>query len=163
MLVYCYDEETKEFLYSEEAHIDPLETELKGENVYLLPANATFEKPLEAKEGFKVIFNGVDWFYEEISQPEPEPEPLPPTKEEQIAARQEAYKAEVDPVTCQIQRLGDEEQTPEVIAEIARLVEERKTKVAEIKARYPYPAEPVEEELAKDSNNGVVELYSMEI
>ena len=68
-----------------------------------------------------------------------------PTMEEQIAARQEAYKAEVDPITCHIQRLGDEEQTAEIIAEIARLVEERKAKVKEIKARYPYPAEPIEE------------------
>lgn len=69
------------------------------------------------------------------------PEPLPPTKEEQQKARQEAYRAEVDPITCHIQRLSDEEQTPEVIAEIASLVEERKAKVEEIKARYPYPVE----------------------
>lgn len=61
MLVYHYDEETKEFLYSEEAHIDPLETELKGENVYLLPANATFEKPLEKEDGKAVVFDGDTW------------------------------------------------------------------------------------------------------
>lgn len=73
------------------------------------------------------------------------PEPLPPTKEEQQQARQQAYQAEVDPITCHIQRLGDEEQTPEVIAEIASLIEERKAKVEEIKARYPYPVEPIEE------------------
>lgn len=72
-------------------------------------------------------------------------EVLVPTKEEQQKARQEAYKAEVDPITCHIQRLGDEEQTPEVIAEIAALVEERKAKVEKIKQRYPYPDKPVEE------------------
>lgn len=72
-------------------------------------------------------------------------EPLPPTKEEQQKAREEAYIAEVDPITCHIQRLGDEEQTPEVIAEIAQLVEERKAKVEEIKQRYPYPVEESEE------------------
>ena len=64
-----------------------------------------------------------------------------PTKEEQQKARENAYKAEVDPITCHIQRLGDEEQTPEVIAEIASLVEERKAKVEEIKQRYPYVSE----------------------
>ena len=90
------------------------------------------------------------------------PEPLPPTKEEQQQARQEAYKNEVDPITCHIQRLGDEEQTPEVIAEIAQLVEERKAKVEEIKARYPYPVEEItsidneniesEEETAPEEN-----------
>lgn len=73
------------------------------------------------------------------------PEPLPPTKKEQQKARENAYKADVDPITCHIQRLGDEEQTPEVIAEIASLVEERKDKVEEIKQRYPYPVEENEE------------------
>lgn len=61
MLVYFYDEETKEFLYSEEAHLDPLETELKGEKVYLLPANATFEKPLDKEDGKAVVFDGSAW------------------------------------------------------------------------------------------------------
>ena len=68
-----------------------------------------------------------------------------PTKKEQQKAREEAYKADVDPITCHIQRLGDEEQTPEVIAEIASLVEERKAKVEEIKSRFPYPVEESEE------------------
>ena len=68
-----------------------------------------------------------------------------PTKEEQQKAREEAYKAEVDPITCHINRLKDEEQTPEVIAEIAALVEERKAKVEEIKQRFPYPVEEIEE------------------
>ena len=81
-----------------------------------------------------------DWYLAGYAPAKPEP-----TKEEQQKAREEAYKAEVDPITCHIQRLGDEEQTPEVIAEIASLVEERKAKVAEIKARFPYPVEESEE------------------
>lgn len=68
-----------------------------------------------------------------------------PTKEEQQKARENAYKAKVDPITCHINRLKDEEQTPEVIAEIAQLVEERKAKVEEIKQRYPYTVEESEE------------------
>ena len=72
-------------------------------------------------------------------------EPLPPTKEEQQKARENAYKAKVDPITCHINRLKDEEQTEEVIAEIASLVEERKAKVEEIKQRYPYPVEETKE------------------
>lgn len=68
-------------------------------------------------------------------------EPLPPSKEDIQELRANAYKAEVDPITCHINRLKDEEQTEEVIAEIAQLVEERKAKVEEIKQRYPYPAE----------------------
>ena len=69
------------------------------------------------------------------------PDSLPPTKEEQQKARENAYKAKVDPITCHINRLKDEEQTEEVIAEIASLVEERKAKVDEIKQRFPYPVE----------------------
>ena len=69
------------------------------------------------------------------------PEKPEPTKEEIQALRSEVYKNEVDPITCHIQRLGDEEQTAEVITEIASLVAERKAKVEEIKLRYPYPTE----------------------
>ena len=80
------------------------------------------------------------WYLAGYAPAKPEP-----TKEEQQKARENAYKAEVDPITCHIQRLGDEEQTPEVIAEIASLVEERKAKVDEIKQRYPYPVEETKE------------------
>ena len=80
-----------------------------------------------------------NWYLAGYAPAKPEP-----TKEEQQKARENAYKADVDPITCHINRLKDEEQTPEVIAEIAQLVEERKAKVAEIKARFPYPVEPIE-------------------
>ena len=84
------------------------------------------------------------WYVEGFAPVKPEP-----TKEEQQKARENAYKAEVDPITCHINRLKDEEQTAEVIAEIASLVEERKAKVAEIKARYPYSEEVIEDGLQR--------------
>lgn len=77
-----------------------------------------------------------NWYIEGYAPKKPEP-----TKEEIQALRSEAYKTEVDPITCHIQRLGDEEQTAEVITEITNLVAERKAKVEEIKARYPYVSE----------------------
>lgn len=81
MKAYLYDEITKEFISEVNAQIDPLESELREEEeVYLLPANASFTQPLKEKEGFKVIFNGDEWVYEEI----PEPEPLPEPTEEEI-------------------------------------------------------------------------------
>lgn len=64
-----------------------------------------------------------------------------PTQEEQSQKRAEAYRQEVDPITCHIQRLEDEEQTPEIEQEIADLKQERSEKVEEIKERYPYPVE----------------------
>lgn len=63
MQTYRFDPETKEFLYSEEAFLDPLETEQQGKEVYLLPADSTFTEPLEAKEGYAVVWNGTAWEY----------------------------------------------------------------------------------------------------
>lgn len=60
MQVYKYDEKTKEYIGAEQALIDPLETELQGKEIYLLPANATFEKP-NLQEGFASVFNGTQW------------------------------------------------------------------------------------------------------
>lgn len=62
-----------------------------------------------------------------------------PTKEEQQQARQEAYKAEVDPLMSEYNRkktfnLFEEGEEEALLAEI-------EAKVAEIKARYPYPVE----------------------
>ena len=62
-----------------------------------------------------------------------------PTEEEQRQKREAAYTQEVDPITCHISRLEDEEQTPEIEQEIAELKQERSDKVEEIKERYPYP------------------------
>ena len=60
MQVYKYDEKTKEYIGTEQALINPLESELKGKTIYLLPANATFEKP-NLQEGFSSVFDGTQW------------------------------------------------------------------------------------------------------
>lgn len=65
------------------------------------------------------------------------------------------YAAEVDPITAHINRLRDEELTPEIAAEIAELVEERKQVVARIKEENPYPV--VEEDLAVVEETTVTE------
>lgn len=64
-----------------------------------------------------------------------------PTDEEQRKNREIAYTQEVDPITCHISRLIDEEQTPEIEQEIIDLKQERSAKVEEIKKRYPYKEE----------------------
>ena len=56
MQVYKYDEKNKEYIGTEQALVDPLESELQGKTIYLLPANATFEKP-NLQEGFASVFN----------------------------------------------------------------------------------------------------------
>ena len=72
------------------------------------------------------------------------PEEPAPTEEEQRQKRERAYAQEVDPITCHISRLADEEQTPEIEQEIEELKQERSEKVEEIKQRYPYPVENFE-------------------
>lgn len=61
MNVYKYDEKTKEYIGTEEALLDPLETEQQEKEVYLLPANATFTAPPVEKEGFARVWTGESW------------------------------------------------------------------------------------------------------
>ena len=114
-----------------------------------------------------------NWVIEAVVVPEK-------TREDVEAIRRQLYITEVDPLTAHINRLRDEELTPEIASEIAKLVEERKQVVARIKEENPYPAEPVVEEPEQteeepvevieeplvelsEASEGVVELYSMEI
>lgn len=60
MQVYKYDEQTKEYIGTEQALINPLESELQGKTIYLLPANATFEKP-NLQDSFASVWNGEQW------------------------------------------------------------------------------------------------------
>ena len=69
------------------------------------------------------------------------PEKPAPTYEEQKEARAGVYRIEVDPITSQISRLRDEEQTPEIIEKINELLQKRVEVVKDIKERYPYPVE----------------------
>ena len=61
MNVYKYDEKTKEYIGTEEALLDPLETKKQQKNIYLLPANATFTAPPAEKEGFARVWKGENW------------------------------------------------------------------------------------------------------
>ena len=56
MKVYCYEHDTKEYIGSEEALIDPLETIKQGKEVYLIPANAVLDEPPAAVEGKAIVF-----------------------------------------------------------------------------------------------------------
>lgn len=59
MFVYKYDEKGL-FVGVDETELDPLESELQGKEIYLLPPNATFDAP-EMKEGFAPVWNGGAW------------------------------------------------------------------------------------------------------
>lgn len=56
--VYTYDEKTKVYNGVQDARLDPLESQLQGKEIWLLPANATFKKPtLKEKDGFVIGFD----------------------------------------------------------------------------------------------------------
>ncbi len=59
MLIYKFDEKGL-FIGVEETELDPLESELQGKEIYLLPPNSTFDAP-EEKEGFASVWNGEKW------------------------------------------------------------------------------------------------------
>lgn len=59
MLVYKYNEKGI-FSGVEETELDPLESELQGKDIYLLPPNATFEAP-NAQIGFVPVWDGEQW------------------------------------------------------------------------------------------------------
>ena len=78
MFAYRYDENNY-YAGQQDCQLDPIATKREGHEVWLLPANCTWEEPLEEKEGYKIKWNGEAWEYEEIPVP---PEPEPPTLEE---------------------------------------------------------------------------------
>lgn len=65
MQTHKYHHDTHEYLYSEMALRDPLESRAQGRDVWLLPADSTFTAPLEAKPGHAVCWNGKAWEYKE--------------------------------------------------------------------------------------------------
>lgn len=140
MRVYLYDEITKEFIMEEDAHIDPLETKKKGENVYLLPANATFKEPPQEKEGFKIVFNGNVWEYQEIKiEVEEIPEEKEPTNEDISQMRQGEYIRRTDPLSLRKLRklaLGEwtSEEEKDYIYQMQKISEE-------INKEFPYISE----------------------
>lgn len=70
---------------------------------------------------------------------EDKPEPSIEEKNEAIrATREMLYRGTVDPITSQISRLRDEEQSPEVEQEIQNLLAQRSELVAKIREENPY-------------------------
>ena len=85
MYAHKYNED-KYYAGQQECQIDPLESKKQGHPVYLLPANCTWQEPLNEKDGYKVKWNGEAWKYEEIPvDPEPEPPTLDEVKAQKIA------------------------------------------------------------------------------
>ena len=77
--------ENNEFIGEVKAQLDPLATAFYKKEIYILPANSTFEPVLDVKDGYYRKFNGVNWYYEKIIIPQPEPQPEPTYRDLRIA------------------------------------------------------------------------------
>ncbi len=61
MKEYIFERTTGEFLREQEMHLDPLESEKQGKEVYLLSAAGTVTPPPEAQTGYAAVWNGKAW------------------------------------------------------------------------------------------------------
>lgn len=103
---YRYDHEKKTFQRSEEMFRDPLETELQGKDVWLLPADCTLIEPPEAKDGFDIVWCGDAWEYKER---EKEKEPEPYVQMENVRRVRDYYLRQTDFTRLDDAPLSDEE------------------------------------------------------
>jgi hypothetical protein len=91
MKIYNYAFDTGLLLGESNADESPLEP-----GVWLIPANATTEQPLQAQDGKTVHFVNSVWVYQDIPTPEPEPAPFVPTYKEQRAAAYPSIADQLD-------------------------------------------------------------------
>ncbi len=61
MNIYHYHHETGEYLKTTEAKLDPRESKIQDQEVYLIPACATSVAPPQAEEGMARVFDGAAW------------------------------------------------------------------------------------------------------
>ena len=106
MKAYRYNSENKKYEGEATCQIDPLESEIAGKEIYLLPADCTYEVPPEAKEGFDIVWNGDAWEYKE-QEKEKEPEPYVPTEKEKTQQKIWDLKAKLSETDYKILKCSE--------------------------------------------------------
>ena len=95
MIAYHYDDK---FMYVgvQMCQRDPIASAKAGKEIYLLPANCTYEAPPEPKDGYNIVWGGEAWEYQKIpAEPKPEtPAPHVPTTEDKIAHLDGQYQSD---------------------------------------------------------------------
>ncbi len=145
MLAYRYKDDG---IYEGEAtcQIDPLESELKGEEVFLLPGNCTWTMPPEEKEGFDRKFDkeSGEWEYVEKKK-DPEPEPYVPTEKDLLNQDLWKYKNELQATDYKCLKFVDGALTEEEYAEVRVQRQALRDKINEIQAKIDALEETTEE------------------
>ena len=100
MTAYSYDQEGR-YTSPYECQRDPIRSKSTGQDVYLLPADATWMVPPSYDPKTEIpVWSGTAWVVETLpKEPEPQPEPEPaPTLEERVGSleKSKANQADVD-------------------------------------------------------------------
>ena len=113
MKIYHYDPNTKEYLGSSDARLDPLESSKQQGPIYLIPANATTIVPPPIPEGKTVLLDNKTWI--EVDKPsDPGIEPHVETEEE---------KAEKEKQTARLKAIEDIEKSVDKIEKFSDIQE----------------------------------------
>ena len=145
MLAYRYKDDG---IYEGEATCqrDPLESQLKGADVWLLPGNCTWTMPPEEKEGFDRKFDKEkgEWEYVEKKK-DPEPEPYVPTEKDKLNQELWEYKNKLQSLDYIGVKIATGRATIEEYADEIALMNEYANKVNEIQAKIDALEETTEE------------------
>jgi len=95
MKTYHYDSITREYIGSSDARLDPLEMEVNKKEVWLLPANATFDVPPDNEPGTMVIMTDTGWQVVDIPVP-PEPEIIPEPEQTEEQKQESLIQVEMN-------------------------------------------------------------------
>lgn len=133
---YTFNPTTFKYESKQESQVDPLESKAAGKTIYCgLPLFATYEEPLEPKEGFDVIWQNDSWVYQEVVNPENIPHG--PTELElkyQELAEVQSWLNSHDYVGVKIATgRATIEEYADVVAEMSIKAEQKNTLLAEIK------------------------------
>ena len=134
MLAYRYKDDG---IYEGESTCqkDPLESKLKGEDVWLLPGNCTWTMPPEEKEGFDRKFDKEtgEWSYIEKKK-DPEPEPYVPTEKDLLNQRLWQLKGELQATDYKCLKFVDGALTEEEYAEVRIARQALRDQINEVQA-----------------------------
>lgn len=131
MIAYRYDtEQNNKYVGEQPCQRDPIASLKAGKDVFLLPGDCTYEKPLTAKEGFDIVFDIAKkaWEYVETEkEEEEEPAEQEPTLEDKVNQLDSQYwqdKNTLQGYYMDFMIAGDTEGMESIRAELAALAEQ---------------------------------------
>lgn len=95
MIAYRYDK-NKKLVGTQNCQRDPIASVRAGKDIFLLPANCTYIKPLELKDGYDLYFRNEVWEYVEKKKDDELPEEPELTPEQKLKQELSALDREYE-------------------------------------------------------------------